>query len=499
MLSKPLPISIRPRLSHDLILQTNMDTSSLPTDHHLTFRPTPGALPVDEKSPAANPPQLPTSEREITDITLKKVYHFLMDFSVMQLRKIARTWGRRQHGLKKAIVARIYVYILDRVEEDGQTVEDVLATNSKLHSFKTWEADMRLRVAWDKPPSRSELLTIIGGTHAGQEDQESDAVLDQSPGAATPGRIPPDSGLTLSEFARLLLLIKESEQIKQAIFEARKEVVREEEAVDRIRFWSTLIEPRFNDKSYMPLLQEEGPFEGIDARRMPSRYRSGNDLMLSFGAARQSFLVYLERWVKEGRSGDPATFADILPRNGRGGNISRTGKRSLMIFKIMKCWRETPDVVLLGLSIKFAGGPLMRVERMGGRGVSRKAGEDDDETDVDSEGRSTVRSKRRRRTSGKVEDSPNLGDYTKGLLEAIKAWSSGKETVQKTQEELAKEAEREQQEIRLRKLGEQADLLKAMEDARRMVRENEGDHELSNMAEMLYSELKTEFMNLRRC
>lgn len=470
--------------------ENDLSPAPLPNDQSNPFVAV--EIAVDEHAPAH------TFVDDQIDSNIQKLYHFLMGIPVMQLRRVAKEWDRRQYGLKKTIVARIYLYVLHKVNEEGMTLEDVLVTNSKLPNFESWASNIRQKVLWEKPPTGEELRKIVGGD-TGPDEFDPDAEADPNRRFERGERIAVEAELSLSEFARLLLLIKELEPVKRAIFEARREVLHEHENQERLKFWENLVEPRFNDKRYMPELDIEGPFESVDARRMPSRYRKGPTLMEAFGTARQSFLVYLERWRRIGR-GDPAMFSEVLPRNGRGGAISRTGKRALMIFKLLKCWTENEDVLLLGLTSRFAMGASVRGVRGNAAALPRKiTDEDEDDTDVGSEVRSTARSKRRRRSSGREDESPEMGDYMRGVMQAMKIMADSRGVERpKTVQQREREEEEYQRQARMKKLQEQTSLLKSMEEARRMMREHDGDHELKRMAEVFYADVKQQFLRLQR-
>lgn len=422
-----------------------------------------------------------------------------MATSVMQLRRIAKEWDCRQYGLKKTIVSRIYLCILQKVEDEHVLPQNLI---SQLPNFQTWLSNARSKVlSWGKPPSRDELLKILGAMDATAMNESEEMSPESRLGvkrAEKPEMFLYDSELSLSEFARLVMLLKMTVGAKRGTFKESRQVLNEEEKVECFTFWHSIVEPTFNDKAFVPVLDVNDALDGINIQELPLRFRTAELLMEAFVLATQSFLIYYERWQRT-RSGDPELFKEVLPRNGPGGGISRKGMRALIIFKCMECWKGNEDVLLLGLLPHLSLGASSRGVKGGVLATGRATEEEDgDATDLGSDDWSMAPLKRRRRDSGKEDDRIERGEYLKGIMmmQAMKILTQGSGMMKRSTSQTYREKEYIKQEARMKLVQEQTQLMKSMEEARRMIREHVKDEEFRRLAEKFYNQLKRQFILL---
>lgn len=541
---QPLGVSIRPRPVHDSHAQPAfLESSSLPPitrvagQHPQSTDPTHTYIPPVHvaRSPSANMSSSdnqrvsPTcdnlnSPEKVSpeEMRLHKFYHFLCSIPVMTLRRIAKDWGRKQYGLKKVLVARIYLFALGKVDVEQKPLDDVLKTCERMPDFNKYLADARTRVLWEPPPSKSDLLRIIGGA--------ADEVDDDRIAASS------EDDLTLSELARLMMLIRSDIAIKNAIYQSQlNESNADSHEAERFLFWETMAEPKFNNESYRPVFHcSDSALRDVDATEQPAAFRKGTVLMEQFNATRDAFLQYQERWLKG--TADPSRFADMLPRNVRTGGMSHLAKRMLIVFHSLDCATASgsEDARLLGLAPKPGilpasgsgdtpivqdladgrdGSVHLNARRLVGisgndanvivdarcrdaRKVSRAdcGTADDEETDVGSEARSTGRPKRRRRAVRDEGDDNN--QIARSLCHALK--SSLNEWVRPIGNAYMREMEdKVHAELRLAKLQLQSHLINSMADARRIMLQHDDDPEFKAIAQVHYHDMKQEFFKLR--
>lgn len=496
---------------------------------------------VDTNSDDIGPKHELSSEKT----RMHKFYHFLCSIPVMILRRIAKEWNCRQYGLKKVLVARIFLFTMEQVYEQGRSLDDLLKTCSPMPNFNNYLADAHSRVLWDEPPSKVELLRTVGGA---ADD------IDVSEG----------SDFSLSELARLLIIMRNDVSVKQSIYQSRFSSSNgDRQLSDHSLFWETIVQTKFNDESYRPsfhppLASLDPMLVDIDPSAPPTGFRSSTELMEQFHAVRTSFRYYQGRWLK--LRGGATRFIDVLPQN------ICIVRRMLVVFHIMgyAATAGSDDARLLGFTIGSDEHPLRRCRGQStdpNRGIAdeqvaveegqrrprnatymaarhtqypavvndHRAGEndvggggiDDEETDVGSYARSIVRPKRRRRCKTRNEDEDNA-QAIRSLVQALRAPLSDDPTstelyrakeekiqidlqlaqvqLQSAQMQLKSaqvQLQSMQAQLQSSQVQLQSSLISSIASVQRMLPEQDSDPEFKTITQILYQNMKDEIFKMR--
>lgn len=305
---------------------------------------------------------------------LHKFFHFLHSIPVMTLRRIAKDWGRKQNGLKKILVARIYLFAVRKMHSEDRDLRAVLTTNPSIPDFDAYVAHARMRVVWEPPPCNDELLRIIGDAANAADLPDpmddvadadhpakalSDAAALEDPAVWTVGN--PERDISLREFFRLLAVIRSDASVVRAIAGELRSVPAlssaetsppessgSAPATPLSPIWETVVQPRFNDlaQPFSPTLPAESTNESQLAEPVPHSprtpdqnssphespphrpHRTATVLARSFYAARHMYMHYRTRWLRY--PGVHVCFADVLPTlREPGGEFSAIGKRMM--------------------------------------------------------------------------------------------------------------------------------------------------------------------------
>jgi len=76
----------------------------------------------------------------------------------------------------------------------------------------------------------------------------------------------------LREYARLLAVLTREEDVKAALVESGLSRTREHQdcRIPRDAFWASLVEKRFNDADYRPIVDLRGVVDDVHAEKCPS-------------------------------------------------------------------------------------------------------------------------------------------------------------------------------------------------------------------------------------
>ena len=280
--------------------------------------------------------------------SLSKVYAYLLGCPVMKLRKMAQVWKCHQNAEKNVLVASLYLYILDRIR-DGGSLEQIRALNPHLADFEQWCDSNSQQLVLSDPPDREQLLKV---TSCVPKPAIMD-VTDPDMSLALAELNDSLKDLSLSEFARLLLIIKSVDFIKKGIQELKQTSLEDTRAAKHRKTW-LIIEKLFNNSTVKPILDLKS-FNDVDAAKMPLRFRSSVELMKSYYWTKHLLLQYVEMW-KDGirLNDDPPTFSDCLRKAlSRNGAYLLSARKVLLMWGVFECWFESPDAVILGLSPTF--------------------------------------------------------------------------------------------------------------------------------------------------
>lgn len=143
-----------------------------------------------------------------------------------------------------------------------------------------------------------------------------------------------------NEFARLVLLLRDDEDIRASMYEVSKGLNRE--ALD-LKFkskdiWDTIIEKRFNDSDVKPV--QFIPGLRVYPQNAPVCYREGSYLYSIYMRSKSSFSTYYQRWNRSGhRNTDPKWFEGFLTKNSDD-ELTTDSTRSYILFILLRIGME---------------------------------------------------------------------------------------------------------------------------------------------------------------
>lgn len=250
---------------------------------------------------------------------LRQAFLFLCGMNSAELRSVASHYGVPQGFPRNLQISRNFLFVYNQVQAENCTVQEILLVDEDW-GFAEFRADWNLlhksravpslehiqktaasKTRDEAPPEHPSVLdkrknkkrrkrkasytlgtpikplpTASGATG---EDPASSAVEGLVPASKKRKSVtkPKASPFTASEFARLLLFLKEDEDMREAFLKSGKSLGRQQ--IDRgersTDFWNQLVVPSFNDPSDGPTLNFESVLEDIDVSKGPPVERSG--------------------------------------------------------------------------------------------------------------------------------------------------------------------------------------------------------------------------------
>ena len=158
---------------------------------------------------------------------------------------------------------------------------------------------------------------------------------------------------SLSEFARLAVVIKTAEACRQAMGKLQLELTRGEIVGGRTRkcYWG-VIARRFNDDSLRPCMSFVGFCEEADPTRLPLTYRPASVLKTQFQNARSHFTSAKKRWELSGQN-DPQRFWRFVHCKNQDPNFpTSVGKRGIILFLVSELGTPAADTFFIKISTK---------------------------------------------------------------------------------------------------------------------------------------------------
>lgn len=146
-----------------------------------------------------------------------------------------------------------------------------------------------------------------------------------------------DPDFSLSEFGRLVVLLKEDPETRTALLKSSQPLARSQidARVSSFAFWDTMVAKRFNDEKYAPKFDMRGTLPSIETSVPPSCNRSGAVLREHFDEARRYFSTIKDKWERSGQN-DPGDLGSFCRRR-RFGEYTANAKRLLILFVTMGC------------------------------------------------------------------------------------------------------------------------------------------------------------------
>ena len=253
------------------------------------------------------------------------------------MRKIGKSWGQKVKGKKELILFRIYKYVLCHGENEDSTCS-LFESNSHCPSFTEFSARIKdTDQIMQSPPSDDVLNTTLREAGDMLEMYEkgmwSSLDVNEEP-----------KPFSLSEFARLAVIIKTDEDCRQAMEKLQLELTRGEIDGGRTRecYWG-VIAKRFNDPALRPCMSFVGCCEEADPKRLPLAYRQASVLKTEFQNARSHFTSAKKRWELSGQN-DPQRFWRFVHSKHQDPNLSSSvGKRCLVLFRVPELGTPAAD------------------------------------------------------------------------------------------------------------------------------------------------------------
>ena len=294
------------------------------------------------------------------------VYTFLYRMSVKDLRKLSKCMKLRQQGNKGELVARILVSVDIRLA-GGESLSRIMELYDSTARYGSWvqhqrALDERVPQYWSVAPSLQQLLSKLGNREVEQFKKRKLAVLRTredpdaivgAPQQALQTARPSSRNLqevrnavsninfSISEFARLCIIIRDDEDAKAALFATGQELTRSQmdAGFSRESFWG-VIEGRFNDPGLRLCLSMVGNVDEVDSAQPPPCHRSASFLKERFFDARSSFTLCVENWSRSGQNetSNFKSFAGI-----RSGELTASGKRNMVLFVCARMGTENED------------------------------------------------------------------------------------------------------------------------------------------------------------
>lgn len=260
---------------------------------------------------------------------------------------MGRKWGLHSSGNKTDLIYRNILF-LQQVKEDGNDIIQNMACNVECPSFEKFANNRELIcVDWKEPPSKRDMAETLKKAGDKFEDQEQGAATQVNPHAISQ---PTDSipNFTLSEFARLIVILQEDERAREAMFRLSQELQSCEldGGVTRAAFWQVIAD-RFNDISLPISFSFEGDIEETDPSQVPLCSRPASTLKSQFHDARSVLLCFT--WSRSGQN-DPDRFQDSLSKNGM--QFYASSKRALIIFVVSRSGTPWEDTFFLDMASK---------------------------------------------------------------------------------------------------------------------------------------------------
>lgn len=340
---------------------------------------------------------------------MTKVYTFLSSQKKGELRKLGRVWGCRMAGNKSELIFRAFLF-LSECHQKRLDIRQVMASNIHCSSFEEYIKAQELSCSGWKPPPHLSVMRnalVAAGDRVGENGRPM--VEEREPNEQQIEERPSAPNFTISEFARLIVLMKDDERVRSALFKLGQELRRCEldSGNTRDAFWG-VIEGRFNDQSVLVHFSFTGHIEEADPSVPPLCHRSAELLKLQFRDARSVFTEALDRWARSGQN-DPDRFLNFLSKNGQ--MLYASSKRALIMFVVSRLGTPYEDTFFVEMSSKtiWQGGYEAGMDNLK-RGYSNEG---------DGEASGSKRSKRASLGQGNKRASSELGDIVQSSIDRL--------------------------------------------------------------------------------
>ena len=306
---------------------------------------------------------------------MSAVYSFILNLNIKQIRTLLREWRCKQTGNKGALVARAFMN-LQIIVLSGKSLSQVMRTNSITQRFDSWmeqriTLDNRSPLYLTQAPTDSAIikeleakeaenfkkqrLNLQKSTHEQshvqteslQRTENTELETEHIPRATEEDVAPVTASniFSISEFARLCIIMRDDEDAKAALLGTGQELTRSQldAGFTRESYWG-IIEDRFNDPSLKLNLNMVGMVDEVDSTKPPPCHRSASFLKEKFFDAKRSFTTCLENWSVSGQN-DNADFKRFAGT--RNGDLTAEGKRNMVLFVCARKGTDNEDTRFL--------------------------------------------------------------------------------------------------------------------------------------------------------
>ena len=244
------------------------------------------------------------------------------------LRKVCKRYELILRGNKQEVRERIFTHFHVKKNPDAGWGTVPLDPEGEYRSFPDWMEDNKLRKDWLKAPDVSAALES-------QTLGRGEGISSQS--------------FSLNEFARLATLLAHNDTCREALVTScgDQSHAQKDAHVKRDAFWTSVIEPVFNNPLVNPVLDVSEVVADVDASLPPLQKRTGSALNQQYDAVRGCIIKAYKCYAKSGNH-DVKNFHDVCLRDSRtGGNLKVMGKKCMIMFKALRTGEknEVEDLV----------------------------------------------------------------------------------------------------------------------------------------------------------
>ena len=286
-------------------------------------------------------------------------YNFLLRCSVKDLRKLSKDMNLKQAGKKDVLVARIFISI-DVQVSSGKSLFETMSSHHLTAKFESWlehqrTLDERSPTYWAAMPSIPDMLdrleareaqtfrrrTLdVGRTQEGEPGNGANREANRQEIEPMVSSITESTNFSISEFARLCIILRDDEDAKAALIGTGQELTRSQidAGFSRDSLWG-VIESRYNEPSLRLHLNLVGNVDDADSTVIPPCHRSASFLKDKFMEARASFTACIQRWSQSGQNN--TDFENFAGK--RDGVLTASGKRNLVLFVCTRMGTENQD------------------------------------------------------------------------------------------------------------------------------------------------------------
>ena len=288
------------------------------------------------------------ADQNVSEIT--KVYTFLSSQKKDELRKLGRVWGCRTARNKSELIYRAFLFLKECYHK-RLDIREIMESNIHCPSFEGFlEAQELSCESWKPLPNLSVMRNALmaAGDKVGEHGRPM--VEGKKAGEHHNEEKPCAPNFSISEFARLIVLMKDDERVRSALFKLGQELRRSEldSGNTRDTFWG-IIEGRFNDQSVLVRFSFVGHIEEVDPSAPPLCHRSAEVLKLQFRDTRSVFTEALNKWNRSGQN-DPDRFLNFLSKNEQ--MLYASSKRALIMFVVSRLGTPYEDTFFVEMSSK---------------------------------------------------------------------------------------------------------------------------------------------------